>query len=88
VSAALPGLVWDKETVEFAAGTKLLFYTDGITDVFGGDEYFGPERIEEEVLRTRGGGPPLLDGLTEALRLHAGGRPRSDDWTLLTAGAR
>ena len=32
----------------FTPGARLLFYTDGLTEVFQGDEEFGPERLLDE----------------------------------------
>ena len=41
----LPGMRYSTEKCEFIPGTRLLFYTDGLTEVFRGDEEFGPERL-------------------------------------------
>ena len=85
VTAALPGLTWERETIDFPAGTHLLLYTDGVTDVQGEDGDFGSERIAHAVRQAPQGGAALLARLDAALRVHSGGRPCPDDWTLLTA---
>ncbi|HUD54655.1 MAG TPA: SpoIIE family protein phosphatase [Terracidiphilus sp.] len=41
----LPGMRYSTEKCGFIPGTRLLFYTDGLTEVFRGDEEFGPERL-------------------------------------------
>ncbi|MGA8669323.1 MAG: PP2C family protein-serine/threonine phosphatase [Terracidiphilus sp.] len=41
----LPGMRYSTEKCRFIPGTRLLFYTDGLTEVFRGDEEFGPERL-------------------------------------------
>src|SRR3984885_3836102 len=43
----LPGMRYSTEKCGFIPGTRLLFYTDGLTEVFRGDEEFGPERLLE-----------------------------------------
>ncbi len=44
----LPGMHYTSERSGFTPGTRLLFYTDGLTEVFKGDEEFGPERLMDE----------------------------------------
>ena len=44
----LPGMRYASERRSFAPGARLLFYTDGLTEVFKGDEEFGPERLLNE----------------------------------------
>jgi sigma-B regulation protein RsbU (phosphoserine phosphatase) len=87
ISAALPGLVWSRETVPFPPGTRLLLYTDGITEASGEGGDFGPAAIAEEIGRRPEGGPALLEALLESLGRHGKGRPQEDDWTLLTVSA-
>ena len=41
----VPGMIYTAERCGFAPGARLLFYTDGLTEVFRGDEEFGPERL-------------------------------------------
>jgi serine phosphatase RsbU (regulator of sigma subunit) len=44
----LPGMRYSIEKHGFNPGSRLLFYTDGLTEVFQGDEEFGPERLLNE----------------------------------------
>jgi sigma-B regulation protein RsbU (phosphoserine phosphatase) len=41
----LPGMHYSSQKCGFTPGARLLFYTDGLTEVFRGDEEFGPERL-------------------------------------------
>jgi serine phosphatase RsbU (regulator of sigma subunit) len=60
----LPGMRYSSERCGFAPGTRLLFYTDGLTEVFKGDEEFGPERLLDEFLRCPAS---EADGILKAL---------------------
>ena len=68
----------------FAPGARLLFYTDGLTEVFRGDEEFGPERLLNEFstcpARNADG---ILDALWTAIQAFAEGGPQADDMTAL-----
>lgn len=41
----LPGMNYSAERCAFPAGARLLFYTDGLTEVFRGEEEFGTEGL-------------------------------------------
>ena len=60
----LPGMRYASERCPFPKGSRLLFYTDGLTEVFKGDEEFGPERLLDEFLRCPAG---KADGILDAL---------------------
>jgi serine phosphatase RsbU (regulator of sigma subunit) len=65
-------------------GTRLLFYTDGLTEVFKGDEEFGPERLLEEFTKCpvqRADG--ILDALWTAINEFSDGGAQCDDMTAL-----
>jgi phosphoserine phosphatase RsbU/P len=62
----------------------MLFYTDGLTEVFRGEEEFGPERLLDEFSRC----PPckagdILDALWTSLDSFSDGGPQCDDMTAL-----
>jgi len=80
----LPGMQYASEKRSFDPGARLLFYTDGLTEVFKGDEEFGPERLLNEFSKC----PPekaddILDALWTTLDKFSSGGPQSDDMTAL-----
>ncbi len=80
----LPGMQYSVERCNFPAGSRLLFYTDGLTEAFCGDEEFGPERLWEDfsqcdVLNADG----ILDALWTAIQSFVKGGPQGDDMTAL-----
>ena len=80
----LPGMRYESERCEFAPGTRLLFYTDGLTEVFRGDEEFGPERLLNAFLKCPAQkADDILDALWAAIESFAEGGPQGDDMTAL-----
>ena len=80
----LPGMSYQSERHPFTPGTRLLFYTDGLTEVFKGDEEFGPERLLSEFSRcpsVKADG--ILDALWAAIEAFSEGGPQGDDMTAL-----
>jgi sigma-B regulation protein RsbU (phosphoserine phosphatase) len=80
----LPGMKYSSETRSVAPGARLLVYTDGLTEVFKGDEEFGPERLLNEFSKC----PPekaddILDALWTTLEDFSAGGPQADDMTAL-----
>lgn len=80
----LPGMQYSIESHAITAGSRLLFYTDGLTEVFKGDEEFGPERLLAEFSKC----PPekadgILDALWTTLEEFSAGGPQGDDMTAL-----
>ncbi|MGB6686851.1 MAG: PP2C family protein-serine/threonine phosphatase [Terracidiphilus sp.] len=81
----LPGMQYASERYEFVPGTRLLFYTDGLTEVFRGDEEFGPERLLDCFLKCRSQkADGILDALWAAIEDFSDGGPQTDDMTALT----
>jgi phosphoserine phosphatase RsbU/P len=80
----LQGMSYSSEHRAFPPGARLLFYTDGLTEVFKGDEEFGPERLLNEFstcpLCNADG---ILDALWTAIRSFGEGGPQADDMTAL-----
>jgi serine phosphatase RsbU (regulator of sigma subunit) len=80
----LPGMAYSVERCYFPPGSRLLFYTDGLTEAFHGDEEFGTERLMEQF-----SGCPLtnadgiLDALWTAIEEFCDGGPQGDDMTAL-----
>ena len=81
----IPGMQYSIERHGFTPGTRLLFYTDGLTEVFRGDEEFGPERLLDEFSKCRAlKADGILDALWGAIEEFSEGAPQGDDMTALT----
>ena len=80
----LPGMRYSGERCPFPQGSRLLFYTDGLTEAFRGDEEFGAERLMAEFSECSS---PQADGILDALWTAIGefveGGPQGDDMTAL-----
>ena len=79
----LPGSRYTTERVSFPAGARLLLYTDGLTEVFRGDEEFGPERLLEVVEGASAEAGTLLKEVWTSLHDFTGGAPQQDDMTAI-----
>ena len=80
----LPGMRYLSERCGFTPGTKLLFYTDGLTETFKGDEEFGSERLLDAFLQCPSKkADGILDALWAAIGEFSGGGPQGDDMTAL-----
>lgn len=78
----LPGMQYSSERHEFVPGTRLLFYTDGLTEVFRGDEEFGPERLLASFLKCPAQkADGILDALWASIEDFSDGGPQTDDMT-------
>ena len=61
-----------------------MFYTDGLTEVFQGDEEFGPERLLNEFSQCPATkADAILDAMWAALEDFSAGGPQADDMTAL-----
>jgi serine phosphatase RsbU (regulator of sigma subunit) len=81
----LPGVRYTTETIPFPQGTRLLLYTDGMTEVFRkDDEEFGPDRLMERFRDCQAGDSgQALDSVWQALKEFAGEIQQRDDMTAL-----
>jgi serine phosphatase RsbU (regulator of sigma subunit) len=80
----LPGMRYTSEEAPFTPGARLLFYTDGLTEVFRGEEEFGPERLMDEFSKCPiEEADVILDSLWATIEDFAEGGPQSDDMTAL-----
>jgi serine phosphatase RsbU (regulator of sigma subunit) len=80
----LPGMQYSSEHSGFAPGSRLLFYTDGLTEVFKGDEEFGPERLLDQFYKCElQNADGILDALWTAIEEFSEGGPQGDDMTAL-----
>jgi serine phosphatase RsbU (regulator of sigma subunit) len=81
----LPGMQYQSEHRPFPPGARLLFYTDGLTEVFKGDEEFGPERLMHEFSTCPADkADGILDAIWAAIEAFSEGGPQGDDMTALT----
>jgi serine phosphatase RsbU (regulator of sigma subunit) len=84
----LPGMQYESERSSFGPGARLLFYTDGLTEVFKGDEEFGPERLLHEFSTCPAeNADGILDALWTAIEKFSEGGPQGDDMTALALAA-
>jgi phosphoserine phosphatase RsbU/P len=75
---------YSSEQCSFSPGARLLFYTDGLTEVFRGDEEFGPERLMEQFSKCpEEQADVILDSLWSAIEDFAEGGPQGDDMSAL-----
>jgi serine phosphatase RsbU (regulator of sigma subunit) len=76
----LPFADYHPETLDFLPGSRLLFYTDGLTEVFCGDEEFGTDRLLTSFLQCNAPEcTAILDTLWHELRQFSGEESRQDD---------
>ncbi len=79
-----PGMTYTSQLDSFTPGSRLLFYTDGLTEVFRGDEEFGTERLLYEFCTCQcAKADGILDALWAVLADFAAGSPQGDDMTAL-----
>lgn len=80
----LPGMEYTAEQVGFSRGTRLLLYTDGMTEVFRDEEEFGTERLVDTFrdLDTEDA-EDSLEALWAKLQCFSTGGPQTDDMTAL-----
>ncbi|HEY1646544.1 MAG TPA: PP2C family protein-serine/threonine phosphatase [Terracidiphilus sp.] len=80
----LPGMQYAGERCKLPPGARLLFYTDGLTEAFKGDEEFGPERLLQEFsMCPAENADGILDALWTAIKEFSQGGPQGDDMTAL-----
>lgn len=80
----LPGMQYKSEILAFPAGARILVYTDGLTEVFCGEEEFGTERL----IAAFGGHPSrnageILTSLWGTLSSFSLNAPQTDDMTAI-----
>jgi phosphoserine phosphatase RsbU/P len=80
----VPGMQYSSETFAFPIGSKLLFYTDGLTEVFKGDDEFGTERLMSSFSGSQlTESAAILEALWRELHDFCGGAHQEDDMTAL-----
>ncbi len=80
----LPFSSYAPERFDFSPGMRMLVYTDGMTEVFRGEDEFGETRLLETFVECREPTPELvLDDVWKALERFSDGQEQSDDMTAL-----
>ncbi len=80
----VPMMEYSSETLAFQPGSRLLFYTDGLTEVFHGDDEFGPERLLATFRECKSEDcTAILKVLWQQLVEFSRGEPQQDDMTAL-----
>ena len=80
----LPGMRYSAEHCAFPPGSRLLLYTDGLTEAFCGDEEFGQENLLNNFSKYQSSkADDILVALWTAIENFCDGSPQSDDMTAL-----
>ena len=80
----LPFSNYVAESYPLSSGSRLLVYTDGMTEVFCGDEEFGERRLLETFLGCKDSAPDeVLGAIWNTLEAFSDGQEQSDDMTAL-----
>jgi phosphoserine phosphatase RsbU/P len=87
----LPGSRYSIERIPIEPGARLLLYTDGLTEVFQGEEEFGQDRLMEafralDAVHISDGERPAEDTLASlwtTLDTFTGGAPQQDDMSAI-----
>ncbi len=91
LSPALADATWTATSARWTPESRILLYTDGITEAESHGEIFGHDRLVEVATtwarRAPDRGGALLDDVLDAVRGFLAGRPADDDLTLVTAAA-
>ncbi len=82
---AMAGMDYEACHAEIAPGEYCLLYTDGVSEAMNEKmELFGEERIAATLEGLRGASPEeVLHGIMQAIKVHRGKAPQSDDITML-----
>jgi len=80
----LPRVHYEIEKRGFKPGARLLLYTDGLTEVFKGEEEFGVQGLLDEFANTqKEKADDILDALWKAINAFSEGGTQRDDMTAL-----
>jgi phosphoserine phosphatase RsbU/P len=85
VSPVLRASRWIAPAVPMNAGDQVLLYTDGVWDALADADGRAEHRFRNIIERASAGGLCVVDTLLADIHHELGGRPQSDDFTLLTA---
>ena len=76
---------WDRSTISFTSGDKLILYTDGITEAQNGNgDFYGEKFLVETIMdHVDGSAFQLQDEIQERVKIFVDGAPQYDDITLM-----
>ena len=81
---AMPGWSFTEQTIEFAQGSILFLYTDGLTEAENAQQnLFGDKRVSDVISSFEGSPQELIETMTAAVRQFVGDTEQSDDLTML-----
>ena len=82
---ALEGFPFEDETVPMPASSRLVMYSDGITEAMNGtNEMYGEERLLQFLQKNRAQtAKETADALVADVRSFVGSTPQSDDMTVV-----
>lgn len=80
----IPGMSYSSEKCAFPPGSRVLLYTDGLTEVFCGDEEFGCDRLSDTFRdASHEDAAANLAKLWETLSSYSANAPQTDDMTAI-----
>ena len=80
----IPGMSYAAQTSAFPPGSRVLLYTDGLTEVFSGDDEFGCDRLSDAFRSaSHEDAATNLATLWETLRSYSDNAPQTDDMTAI-----
>jgi len=80
----IPGMNYEARTSPFPPGSRVLLYTDGLTEVFRGDDEFGCDRLSDTFRdASQDDAASNLATLWETLRSYSDNAPQTDDMTAI-----
>jgi serine phosphatase RsbU (regulator of sigma subunit) len=80
----IPGMHYTAETAAFPSGSRVLLYTDGLTEVFCGDDEFGCDRLSDTFRdASQEDADTNLATIWETLSSYSAHAPQTDDMTAI-----
>jgi len=80
----IPGMSYEARTSPFPPGSRVLLYTDGLTEVFSGEDEFGCDRLSDTFRdASQDDAASNLSTLWETLRSYSDNAPQTDDMTAI-----
>jgi serine phosphatase RsbU (regulator of sigma subunit) len=79
--------VYEAATLSIGTGDVVVLYTDGVNEALDDqNRLFGFGNLEQSLAAAPAGVGKVGESILDAVRRHVGGRPQSDDITLLCFG--